>query len=460
MDSREVVGQYEKGNKYLTCPHGALNNPRRDCILRDLWCNFPRTRHGVSRDAGCSMSVATRVRTAAAVATFVLAGASVSLAQKVTTIGDLTLQQTIVQLTDVGPRPSGEAIALTTALEIATQPFGTSSGGFVFKLDPATGLLARTSTTFGPSFTERALTAGEGNVSIGATFSGTTYDKISDFSLSRLPLLSGTAPTAAGSRTGTADLNLSSRTLALSGTVGVTDTLDIGVVVPLVTIKLNGTSALVSGTGNQIRLAETAGSFSGLGDIAAMAKFRFVKFKGPDLPDPGGAALLVNMRLPTGDKDNLRGLGIYRTMIGGTVSGGKGKFRPHGMAGFEYWSKGVHVSTGSETVTVRHQIQYAGGIEVEAHPKLTLLVDFLGQQIRGGGQVGLVTDTPPANPDGISSITSMAALAEGIRKALLVPGLKLNVKGKMLVSLNAIITLHNNGLHSTVTPVVGVNLTL
>ena len=57
-------------------------------------------------------------------------------------------------------------------------------------------------------------------------------------------------------------------------------------------------------------------------------------------------------------------------------------------------------------------------------------------------------------------LTSMAALAEGIQKALLVPGLKLNVKGKMLVSLNAIITMHNNGLHSTVTPVVGVNLTM
>ena len=40
------------------------------------------------------------------------------------------------------------------------------------------------------------------------------------------------------------------------------------------------------------------------------------------------------------------------------------------------------------------------------------------------------------------------------------PGLKVNLKGKMLLSLNAIITLKNNGLHSTVTPVVGINLTM
>jgi len=406
------------------------------------------------------MSDTSRGFISAVVTALIVAGASPALAQKVTTIEDLTLEQTLVQLTNLGPRPTGEAIALTTAIEIATSPFGTSSGGFVFKLDPSTGLLARTSTTFGPSFTERALTAGEGKLSMGATFSATTYDKISDFSLDRLPLVSVSAASAAASRTGTGNLHLSSKTLAISGMLGVTEKLDVGVVVPVVSLKLEGTSALIADNGDQVRLAETAGTFSGLGDVAAMAKFRFVKFKGPDLPDPGGVALLVNMRLPTGDRDNLRGLGIYRTMIAGVVSFGKGKLRPHGSAGFEYWSKPLHVSTGTDTLSVRNHIQYAGGVEVEAHPKLTLLVDFLGQHIRSGSQVDLVTDTFGANPQGISSIQSMAALGEGIRKALLVPGLKLNVKGKMLVSLNAIVTLHNNGLHSKVTPVVGINLTL
>jgi hypothetical protein len=405
------------------------------------------------------MIVPRRFRASAATALLTLIGVPGAYAQKVTTVGDLTLEQTIVQLTDVGPRPTGEAIALTTALEISTSPFATSSGGFVFKLDPATGLLARTSTTFGPAFTERALTAGEGKISVGATFSGTSYDKISDFSLSNLPLLSAAGSSPDLTRTGTANLTLSSQTLAMSGLIGVTENLDIGVVVPLVTIKLDGSSALVSGTGNQIRLAQSVGTFSGLGDIAASAKFRVFRFSGPDLPDPGGVGVLVTMRLPTGDRNNLRGLGIYRTMIGGVVSGGTKKIRPHGSAGFEYWSDGLHVSTGTETVTVRHQIQYSGGIEVEAHPKLTLLVDFIGQNIRGGSEVGLIKDTPPAG-SGINSITSMAALANGIQKALLAPGLKLNVKGKMLVTLNALVTMHNNGLHSTVTPVVGVNLTM
>ena len=113
-----------------------------------------------------------------------------------------------------------------------------------------------------------------------------------------------------------------------------------------------------------------------------------------------------------------------------------------------------------EPLTVRHQIQYAGGVEIEAAPKVTLLVDYLGQHILGGGQVGLVTDTPPANAAGITSMESLVSLDRGVTKGLLIPGMKVNLKGKLLLSLNVIMTMKNNGLHATVTPVAGINLTM
>jgi hypothetical protein len=61
---------------------------------------------------------------------------------------------------------------------------------------------------------------------------------------------------------------------------------------------------------------------------------------------------------------------------------------------------------------------------------------------------------------GVTSLESLVGLPEGIQKFTLVPGLKLNLKGKLLVSLNALVTLKNNGLHATVTPVVGIDLTM
>jgi len=395
------------------------------------------------------------------VAVALLALATPAFAQKVTTVPDLTGQQVLVQLSNAATtRPVGEAIALTTALEIATEPFGTSSGGFIFKLDPSTGLQARTTTTFGPSFTERALTSGDGQVSVGATFSSTSFNKISDFSLKSLPLASIASSNPQLARTATANLGLTARTVAISTTVGVTDNVDIGVVVPLVSVKIDGSSSLFNGGGVDTRLAQTTSIFSGIGDVSALAKYRFYKFKGGDMPDPGGIALLVNMRLPTGSRENLRGLGVTRTLIGGVYSSGTSIVRPHASAGFEFWSKGVDI-TGNpgQTITIRNQFQYSGGIEIEAAPKVTLIADVIGQQILGGGQIGQVTDSSPGLA-GISSTQSLVALPDGITKLLFVPGMKVNVKGKMLLSVHAIVTMKNNGLHATVTPVAGINLTM
>jgi hypothetical protein len=390
-----------------------------------------------------------------------LALAAPALAQKVTTVPDLTGQQVLSQMANAGSsRAVGEAIALTTAVEIATEPFTSSSGGFIFRLDPSTGLLARTTTTFGPMFGERALTSGEGQVTVGVSFRSTSFDKLGDFPLTALPLASigGTSPSI--SRTTTGNFALSAQTLAVSSTIGVSENFDVAVVVPVVTVKLAGSTSVVNGSGVVTRLAETNSVFAGLGDISGMAKYRIVKFGGPAIPDPGGIALVVNTRLPTGSRENLRGLGITRTLVSGVVSGGHGRLTPHASVGFEYWSKGVDVAAApNQTVSIRHQFQYAGGIELEAAPKLTIVVDYLGQKIFGGGQIGLAPDTVSAALPGVTSATSMVALADGISKALLVPGMKVNLKSKLLLSLSAIVTMQNNGLHSTVTPVVAISLT-
>jgi len=406
-----------------------------------------------------TMRIRNRIRPSTCIwfALLTLTSASPASAQKVTTVPDLTGQQVLQQLANPGVAPTvGDVFATVTAVEIATAPFGTSSGGFVFKLDPATGLLQRTTTSFGPSFVERALTAGEGKVSAGATFSSTTYDKLSDFSLSNIPLGSTTAASPIVTGTTTGNLKISSQTLAISGVVGVSPKLDVGVVVPLVTVKISGTSAFVNANGVVGRLAESDNKFSGLGDIAAFAKYRLVKFKGPDVPDPGGVALNITARLPTGSRENLRGLGMGRTLGSLVASFGTGPLRPHGSVGFEFWNEGINVSGGEH---LRHQFQYSGGVEIVAAPKLTLLVDFLGQRILGAGPVVVGSVTPVAGL-GITSAQSLVYADGSTNKALLIPGLKVNLKGKLVLSLNALVTMQNNGLHGKVTPVAGLNLTM
>ena len=377
---------------------------------------------------------------------------------------EASLRQTLGALIDpLLGGPTADAIGLATALEVANSPFGSSAGGFVFKLDPATGLRVRTAPTFGPSFAERAMTAGEGKVTFGASLSVATYDKLNTFDLKEMQLttVSGTTPQAR--ETGFASLVLASETVVVSTAVGATDNLDIAVAVPFVNVKLDGLSWVVNGLDQVIERNVGKISSSGLGDLAVSAKLRVAQFgEGP--PDPGGIALMLTTRLPTGNRENFRGLGITRVLGSALVSFGKGRLRPHGNVGFEWWEKGLSVPSNlarTASVTARHQIQYAAGVEIEAGPKVTLLFDVVGRHTKGDGSISTQPFAVPPSLGalGVTAVEAAVGGEKGIRKATLVPGLKWNVKGSFVFSGNALISVWDNGLRDFFTPVVGLDWT-
>src|SRR5262245_24039559 len=59
-----------------------------------------------------------------------------------------------------GSAATGETIARAMALEIATAPAASSSAGFTYTFDLATRSFARRAGTFGPAFSDRAITIG------------------------------------------------------------------------------------------------------------------------------------------------------------------------------------------------------------------------------------------------------------------------------------------------------------
>jgi hypothetical protein len=299
-------------------------------------------------------------------------------------------------------------------------------------------------------------------MSVGATLSVATYDKLGDFDLSRMQLSSIRADSPTVSRTGNASLVLSSETVVITGTVGATENLDLGVAVPMVKVKLDGVSWVQRADDVIALRAEGAGIASGLGDVAVMAKYRFLRF-GAEQPDPGGLAFMLTTRLPTGNRENFRGLGLTRVAGSVLFSAGKGKFRPHANGGFEWWEKPVHVPTGlppSFGTGVRHQIQYAAGVEFEAAPKLTILMDVLGRHVRGGGQIETQTYAiPPGNVFGVESFEAAAVTSHGIRKITQVPGVKWNVRGTFVLSFNSLVPIVANSLYDKFTPVVGLDWT-
>jgi hypothetical protein len=373
-----------------------------------------------------------------------------------------SLKSTVRDLTGgVVAAPAGEAIGLATALEVANAPFGSSAGGFVFKVDPATGLRVRTAPTFGPSFAERALTAGEGKVSFGASLSVATYDKLNTLSIRRMTLSSANGPLPSARQTGNASLVLSSETMVMSMAIGATDKFDLGVSVPLVKVKLDGISWIETANNEVVGFSKGIISSSGLGDIAVSGKYRVFKF-GEEQPDPGGIALMLTTRIPTGNRENFRGLGITRVLGSVIFSAGKGRLRPHASGGFEWWEKGLEVTTdfsGQNRVGARHQVRYNAGFELEAGPKMTLLVDFVARHILGGGRVDVHSVPVPPALSGTTALDLAVATEKGIQKFALAPGLKWNLKGSFVFSGNALISLKDRGLHDLFTPVVGLDWT-
>ncbi len=79
-----------------------------------------------------------------------------------------------------------------------------------------------------------------------------------------------------------------------------------------------------------------------------------------------------------------------------------------------------------------------------------------GCSARARSSLGAVT---PLAGFGATAAQSLLFVDGSLNKITFIPGVKVNLIGKMVLSLNALVTMTNNGLHAKVTPVAGLNLT-
>ncbi len=359
-----------------------------------------------------------------------------------------------------GSEAAGETLARTIALEVATAPLGSSSGGFTFTFDPSTRTFSRRAGTFGPAFSERALTIGKGKLSSGFNFLFRSYDK-----LGRLPLdgfdvfrFRGGILPVTSSRI---ELQTRTDTLAIFADYGVTDRLDVGLLVPYTRITVEGVSRIFGQSSDELQRVLLDASAAGLGDLAMFAKYRFWTIRGnPPLGSDaiGGFASAITVRVPSGNADDLVGLGLTRTsvtLVGSTVVG---RVSPHVNLGYEFWSGGFEIPRdfqGLETIAVKDRVQYSAGLEIELHPQLSAMVDVLGHYLRGGGSVNYQTFEFPENFAHVRGAEALVAVPSGVSTLLLAPGAKWNAFRSALVTVNALISLTDNSLRARVTPVVG-----
>jgi hypothetical protein len=358
---------------------------------------------------------------------------------------------------------------------LATFPLGSSSGGFVFEGDPALGDFRPASRSFGPTFAERALTSGKGNVNFGFTFQRAKFDSFEGktlddgsvkFYIRHTNCCPAGAPDGYPNPAFEADLvredltlKLDTNTTAFLFNYGVTDRLDIGAAIPIVHVSIEAgvletidrlTTAgdpsvhhFAGSNPDQEQLPTVTGSTTGLGDVVVRAKYRFLKAPG------GGLAAGVDLRLPTGDENNLLGLGATQAKFLFIASREMGNVAVHGN--FSYAVAGTSDVSGD----IPKEIGYTAGAEVVVG-RATLAFDLIGRTLRDTVRFADATQSEPIDTLGNTvSRTVFSPSLGNLNQVLGVAGVKYPVLNHLLITANALFSLNDAGLKANFIPVIG-----
>ena len=257
-----------------------------------------------------------------------------------------------------------DTVAQLVLVELSNLPIASSTGGFVYQWNSGLGMLERASPSFGAFFTERALTSGRGVASLGLTIRGATYSRLQGANLT-----SGTFPVNASRPAGstqpndvdTIGLELSTQTLTAHGTYGVTDRLDVGLAVPIVTIDVEGrrVNTFLGTTSLQAAGAKRA---TGVGDVAVRGRYALIG------DQARGLAAGLDVRLPTGREEDLLGAG-------------RAAARMFGIASFERGPVATHVNAGYTVGGVSREVSYNGALTYAALPRITFVGELLGRRL-------------------------------------------------------------------------------
>jgi hypothetical protein len=325
-----------------------------------------------------------------------------------------------------------DTIGKLLSLEIATLP-SSSGGGFTYTMDPSLGTVTRSSDSFGPLFTERSLMAGRGRASFGMSYRSTTFDTIDGRSLRDGTLVSTASVlrgTGAPFDIETVSLQIRADTMTMIGTVGVTDRFDVSAGIPFVRLTLQG-ERVDTYRGTALLQATGSASAAGLGDLVLRAKYNVL------LNGPSGVAVGGEVRLPTGDEEDLLGAG-------------RASFAPRVIGSYEHDRLGLHGELAYSFRGVAEALGYAGAVTVVAAPRLTVVGEILGRRLDSLG--GLVETTQPhPRLAGVDTIR-LTSSGEPTHRLVLATGFKWNVATTWLLSVNVLRPLTDVGLNATWVP--------
>jgi hypothetical protein len=414
------------------------------------------------------------------------------------------------------------------ATQFSTFPLGSSTGGLTYVIDESLGTFRRSSASFGPLFAERALTIGRRKLSAGFNYQRTSYDTFEGQHLDDGSIkfylrhqdcctIANPSPTTGtfflqpnGTRLNppfegdlieaALSLKATTNTTAFFLNYGVTDRWDIGLALPHVQVDLDvsvkarivrlvteappnapitaeqrraalNVHTFETDNPNATRTVRQLAHASGLGDLVLRTKYHVLRGAG------GGLAAAVDLRLPTGDKDELLGAGGFQGKVLLVASTERGRFGQHVNVGYTAAEGRVAGGViGTSSARLPDEINYTGGVEFVVSPRLSVVGDVVGRTLRQAGRLDLVSKSftyPASNDNGFIfatpgcensgfactsvSLDEFAPRSADLTLLLGTAGAKFNPVGNLLVTGSVLYPLTKAGLRSRVTAMVGID---
>ena len=359
--------------------------------------------------------------------------------------------------------------ALTS--QLVSVPLPPPASGFTYQFDPALGVFSRTTTSFGPILSERAETLGAHRVSIGFAYQRMTFDTLEGIDLSDVPAVftHDSAELRGGREDVVTTANNIDATVTRSATFvsyGVTNRMDISVVLPFITTDLVVTSvatiqrlgttdpethffrALDDSIGAR-RIFTAFGHASGPGDVIVRLK-QAIRRSGHH-----GVALGVDLRLPTGDEKNLLGTGAPGVQPFAAWSASYGAVSPHLNVGYQW--NGSSILGGDPGAGISEDLPdvgtYSAGAVIEIHSRVTAAVDVIGRYVIDSPRL-VRSDFHALN--GVSVFPNITFTSGSFNDLSAAAGMKINVFGRMLFTANVLVPLNSVGLRDKISPLLGI----
>ncbi len=238
------------------------------------------------------------------------------------------------------------------AKSAANVPISATSSGATYTI--VDGLPVRSATSTGPIFAERSQTLGRGRFFLGTNVSSIHYSTLNGIPTDNLEFAFGHEDVGNPGRGDPAfenevirmrmALDVNVVVASLFATWGILDFADIGVAVPFVRVSMQGTSTaeivpfgpnpphfFAGDINNPILRATSAldASSAGIGDVVGRLKINLGQ------SSRFGAALLAEVRFPTGDELNLRGSGATSARGLGIFGAKFGDLTVHANGGYQ-----------------------------------------------------------------------------------------------------------------------------